>query len=684
MKVTLSTSPHIKHSTTLEADFQPRNDLMYSFAPLGLLMLCGAARQNLGFTPSIFDINAKINSNEIQNNAEFYLSAAISICKDKPDVVGFMSECDSYHHVLQICNAIREISPATYIMLGGPHATAVARFTMEGWPCIDAIVLGEGEVSFCELIKAISNHENRVVDGTIMRIDGVITEGRQGTLVESLDDLPFPAYDLYTPQEGEELFLEVGRGCPFQCTFCSTSPFWMRMHRVKSPQRIVDEIRMLKNRFNVKRVHFTHDLFTTNRIWVEDVCNAILDAELSVMWTCSSRVDTVDESLISLMARAGCNAIFFGIESGSEEILDRIKKKISLKKTYEAIELCHRYGISPNAGLIVGFPFETEKTFSDTMEAYLNLMKAGTKPLHIFSYCPFAQSSLYNELSNLEFSGNFLDIPLPESVRKNNELLIRNDRKLFASYYKPAINSIANLGSEILPAIDEFALLVDATRIPSILIAERIGGMKTLFHRWVSFIEERNVSRGKAPFRRFFGAPVDFCEFLKSETESRGFEKYINEMLTVLKTNFEIASGLPDKHPISMATYRSKVLQADLVNVKYQSRITTETVIASARIDHDVLPFLNRVVIGENEVPSKRNVNLVWQRDLTGNVALIEVNAFLYHVISSVAESPMNVEDVIKSWLSSPNALSDDTGANILADLMDAVDKDIVKVKTET
>src|SRR5262249_48402881 len=149
----------------------------------------------------------------------------------------------------------------------------------------------------------------------------------------------------YRPDPGEEMFLEVGRGCPFQCEFCSTAPYWHRRHRVKSPTRILEEIRTVQHLFGTKRVHFTHDLFTTNGTWVKSMCEALIGAGSPVGWTCSARTDTVDEYLLSLMKEAGCSAIYFGLESGSERILREIKKNIPLSHSLEIISTCRRVGI---------------------------------------------------------------------------------------------------------------------------------------------------------------------------------------------------------------------------------------------------------------------------------------------------------------------------------------------------
>lgn len=680
MKIVLSTSPHIKHSAVLESDFRPRNDLMYTFAPLGILMLCAMLRDKLGITPEIFDINAKINSDEIRNSDNFYEDAAESILDTDPDVLGFMSECDSYHHVLQICQKVKEKKPACFIVLGGPHATAVAVPTMEKWNCIDAVVLGEGEVTFTELIQLLTTGNKKIVAGTVMRdVSRKPVEGEKRELVHSLDELPFPAYDLYQPLAGEELFVEAGRGCPFKCTFCSTSPFWQRRHRVKSAERIVEEIRYIRRFHQVQRVHFTHDLFTANTQWVEQVCRELIKTRLDIKWTCSSRIDTITEPLIALMAEAGCNAIFFGIESGSQRILKLIDKEISYEKTVEIIATCFKYNISPNGGLILGFPFEDTQSFADTFTAYVELLKRGMKPLHIFSYCPFAQSSLYKSLGKMECSGHFLDIPLPEKTDTCNRKLIQKERELFGAYYKPLLEqSVAGLKKGMLYAIDEFALLVDAVRIPSLKVADKIGGMHHLFFKWAAYIEELNQKKNKPSYRKYFGSPVDYSDFLIMicrEEESK-ISPYVEQALQVIRQNFLVSLSMGHKEGTTMANYRSKVMAKSLTEASTGTKIKAENIVACMRLDYDVTAMLNAIVLPDNYMPAKEQTNLIWQKGNSGNVALIRVNDFIYDIVADQASKEFTVEELISRWMNSGDK---HTGIEeMFADLQQAIESEIV------
>jgi len=679
MKILLSTSPHIRHSAVLEADFRPRNDLMYRFAPLCLLMLAEALRAKTGETIKIYDINEKINSDEIKNDNSFYKSIAKSIRKLDPDVLGFMTECDSFHHILQICIEFKKISPDCHIMLGGPHATAVAEETMEKWSCIDSIVMGEGEITFCELIEVIAKGDDKSVAGAIVRNKkGQIIKGKNRSLIENLDELPFPAYDLYIPAQGEELFLEAGRGCPFQCTFCSTSPFWHRRHRVKSARRIIEEIRFIKKLHpDTERFHFTHDLFTANQNWVKEVCEALIQAKLGVKWTCSSRIDTVNDELLTLMAQAGCNAIYFGIESGSDKILQSIKKEIPFSITVQIIQKCNELNITPNAGLIIGFPGEDDETITETFSVYEELARIGTKPLHLFSYCPFAQSSLYVELEELVSTGHFLDIPLSPHLNASNRKLIADDPVLFGSYFKP-LSKEKSLNDGVLYALDEFSILADALRISVLLLGERLS-IKDLFFKWINYISLKNEKDGtKEAYRKYMGSPVDFCSFLIEIDEELKLQlPWFRELLLVQRMNFNIAAELSLNQPVSMATYRSKTLPSNFSHVSFDSLVSSKFLMGKIQLNFNILPLLEKNYYTKDMLPEQEKTNLVWQFKPGVGISLLQVSDFIYSILSKVETKHFSVDQLVNDWIND-DANIDVNVADLILDIQDAVTKKVL------
>lgn len=650
MRVLLATSPHVRHPAVLQNEFSVGQEVMYSFVPVGLLALIASTRASVGITPELFDLNRRILDGSIRLGGKFYDMAAEMLCSTSPDVLGFMTECDSYHHVLQILERANRILPSCRLVLGGPHASAVARASMERRPFVDAVVVGEGERSFAQLLQAYGSEDLRSIPGVMRRsADGGIVDGGAAVLMNSLDDLPIPAYDCYQPDPGEEIFVEVGRGCPFRCTFCSTAPFWRRRHRVKTPQRILAEMALVNRLYGARRLHFTHDLLTADRHWVAALCRSFIDSGTKSKWTCSARTDTVDDELLDLMARAGCNAIYFGIESGSSRILTEIDKQIPLESSLKVLERCKLHGITPNAGFIVGFPSEDWHSMNDTFEGYTRALEAGCRPTHIFGFCPFRQSAMFAELSALECDGHFLDLPLGPQLDEENRALIGSDSELFGSYFHPR--------SDLRPwlrGVDEFSCLVDATLVPSMLIAKRERGMLNLYRKWIAWCDEHNSKTDVPAWRQHYGSPVQFCLFLAELlSKSNDVEPYVKEVLEVIRTNMEMALISSARLPTSMASYRS-FAPGQHVEVAWDDHLAVGGVLARRRLEWDVTALLGDVSPGMNMVALPGPLYLVWQADSRGQIRLMSVDAFLFATLETLERETRTPAELMEGWLDSP------------------------------
>src|SRR3989338_2707038 len=166
----------------------------------------------------------------------FYRNVAALIQRHGPDILGFMTEADSYHHVLAISKECKKLMPRTTIILGGPHASVTDYETLRNFPFIDLIVRGEGEASIAELVEGIKGNKDR-------------------PLIEDLDTLPVPAYHLYDISPTDCVYVEAGRGCPHACTFCFTAPYWKRQYRVKSPERVISEMALLREQYHVRHLN---------------------------------------------------------------------------------------------------------------------------------------------------------------------------------------------------------------------------------------------------------------------------------------------------------------------------------------------------------------------------------------------------------------------------------------------
>lgn len=247
------------------------------------------------------------------------------------------------------------------IIVGGPHAT-VALDTIPGF--VDHVVQGEGEQAILDIV------EGRVNDRVVCLPP-----------VKNLDDLPMPAWDYFInlPYKWSVDWFSVtpiftmntSRGCPFRCSFCSVGSIWGKQYTYFSAERIVSEIEYLIKQYNAKGIYFREDNFTLNKSRLRRFCELLIEKDLRIPWFCESRVNTLDRETVELMHRAGVRAFYFGVESGSQRILDFLQKDISIEQTRTAFRLCHEFGIKTAASIIVGVPTETE----DDREATRRLIR---------------------------------------------------------------------------------------------------------------------------------------------------------------------------------------------------------------------------------------------------------------------------------------------------------------------
>jgi radical SAM superfamily enzyme YgiQ (UPF0313 family) len=202
---------------------------------------------------------------------------------------------------------------------------------------VDLVVRGEAEETFPAVLSAIEGDTGfDAILGITYRVKGQIVRARNAPVIKNLDALPIPAYHLYADVEKcSNIPLELGRGCPFACSFCSTNDFFRRNFRLKSPQKMLAQMRELKKRYGVSAFDLVHDMFTIDRKRVVSFCRELVESGEMFRWGCSARTDCIDEELIAEMAEAGCRGIFFGIETGSVRMQRSVNKKLIWKKRCE-------------------------------------------------------------------------------------------------------------------------------------------------------------------------------------------------------------------------------------------------------------------------------------------------------------------------------------------------------------
>jgi len=299
------------------------------------------------------------------------------IKKFNPHLVGVTATTSCIYDAYEVAEVVKSISPKIKVIAGGPHVTFTAPQTLEECPFIDIVVRGEGEETLRELVNNLEVcPENtsflKKIKGITFKENGRIVETENRPFIKNLDEIPFPAYHLLPMNryelEGKKFAAIVSsRGCPFSCIFCSSSQLFGKIWRARSPENVIEEIKLLKNKFEVREIEFLDDTFTLNNKRSERICDLLVRENLGISWSCSSRVDTIDESLIEKLKKAGCHTIYVGIESGSQEILNIIGKGITLTQIEKAINLIKKVNLNSFGSFIIGIPGETVKTIKKTI-----------------------------------------------------------------------------------------------------------------------------------------------------------------------------------------------------------------------------------------------------------------------------------------------------------------------------
>jgi anaerobic magnesium-protoporphyrin IX monomethyl ester cyclase len=341
--------------------------------PLGVFYLAAVLREK-GHEVAVID-------GEAENVTAADIVARVA--QFQPGLVGISSTTVAFHRALEVAAEIRAGQPALPIVLGGPHVSSNAAHAMS-FPVFDYAIVGEGEVSLVELVESLERGADlTAIGGLVYRKDGKLVVNPCAAWVQDLDAIPFPAYDLvadlsrYTPppcnyKKRPVANIITSRGCPNQCTFCDRSVFG-RSLRQRSAANVAAEIEHLWNRYHVREIAFVDDTFTIRPQRIRDLFEILDRKGISFPWTCMSRINTVDLDLLRFMRDHGCWHVSFGIESGSEDILRRIKKNISLEQTRRVIEWCAALRIRTKGFFIVGHPGETPQTAEQSIRLALEL-----------------------------------------------------------------------------------------------------------------------------------------------------------------------------------------------------------------------------------------------------------------------------------------------------------------------
>jgi len=337
--------------------------------PLGLAQLAAVTRRE-GHASHIIDCPAQGWDDEqtIQCLREL-----------KPRYVGITAVTIGIYSAGRLATAIKQLDPSICVLIGGPHVTAVPERTMQMFPDFEAAVLGEGEITLVEFLKARETGQAlSEVRGLLIRDGDTLTRTPPRPFIEDLDSLPLPAWDLlpdlarsydtptFTLGKPPASSLLTSRGCCGHCLFCDRSVFGNAC-RFHSAERVFACMKLLHERFGINDIIIHDDAFVINHKRVEAVCNLLLESRLGVTWGCNARVNLVNPELLRLMRKAGCWQIGYGIETGSPRILNVINKGVTIEQIKQAVCYTHEAGIRTRGFFMLGHPGETEETIRETI-----------------------------------------------------------------------------------------------------------------------------------------------------------------------------------------------------------------------------------------------------------------------------------------------------------------------------
>lgn len=359
--------------------------------PLGLAYLASYLREH-GHVVELVDLNLGTTSSQ---------RAEAALKRFQPDLIGMSVHTETYRNAIRHASRAKELAPEVPIVFGGPHPSIMPEDVLRE-PAVDFVVAGEGERPLLLLASALESGDYYFssIPGLCYEADGVVHLNERADTGDP-DSYPYPARDLLSLAFYDTPFtvLTARGGCPYRCPFCSASHIWSGRHRQRSAQAVVDELMELVQAYGPVHVFFGDDIFTLSRRWVGEFLQEMKRTQDLVTWACATRADLVDEQMLSSMADAGCTGIQFGIESGSQAILDSVKG-ITKGAARQAVEWSVASGIKPTVSFMVPLPDDTEDTLEETFDFIGELKAAGADPSISYT-APFPGTYFYEKSEEL-------------------------------------------------------------------------------------------------------------------------------------------------------------------------------------------------------------------------------------------------------------------------------------------
>jgi len=332
------------------------------FPPIDLAQLASIVREK-GAVVKILDLPA-------MKKGWDYLKNIIS--DFKPDIILFNVTTATIDSDLKSAELAKNIDAKITTIAKGEYLNIFGEKILSANQHLDIIIYGEAEITFGEIYEGKKIED---INGIIYRKDDKIIRNPEREFEKNLGEFPIPARDLFdnnlyrSPETNNKItVIYASRGCPGKCIFCPASRVSGSKIRIRPPENILKELKDCVFNHNIREFLFNGDTFTINKKWVRELCSLIIKENIKIRWGCNSRVDTIDEETLEMMKKAGCWVIAYGIESGVQELLDKMGKGATLEQARRAIEITKKVGIRTHAFYIIGLPWETEETLKQTLK----------------------------------------------------------------------------------------------------------------------------------------------------------------------------------------------------------------------------------------------------------------------------------------------------------------------------
>lgn len=338
--------------------------------PIGILYIAAVLRK-ADFIVSIVDafaLNLTINE------------TVELVMKENPDYVGISCNYSPLHNItLQISQEIKALMPELKIFVGGNHATASAdKLLLQSSGNIDVICMGQGEITALSYVSSVENKMDlSQIQGIAYLEKQKVVQNAMHSILNQLDEIPFPAYDLIDMSIYDRYNIIASRGCPFSCTYCASNVILKRNVKYRSVENIADEIELLLTNYGPKMFWFSDDTFTANIKFATALMDEIERRKLEFEWSCLTRVNDTSIELLKKMKKNGCKYISYGIESGNDQMLLSMNKKITKAEIINTIALTKEAGIDVYTFFLIGYPGETQESVEDSFNLILESKPTG-------------------------------------------------------------------------------------------------------------------------------------------------------------------------------------------------------------------------------------------------------------------------------------------------------------------